>query len=252
MVSGKCKRKSEAFMKAQSQSLKRLKKKKEKIRKPVEERRTSQVAGGNPSSAEQAIDGLVEFFTSLSAQYPTTNGQQQGEASSSSSVDVTSQLEGLNGNPDEIRELEDMGALARDLIRRIQRLRDQFRPGSLAAMALPDIRVQGDLRAAVRLMTNDAAQRTAHEAMSIRTAANFDGGHHLPPLPAPHALSLMAPHLAPTQVGNGGLPPLDLDNNGLFHPPLLYAPPDLAMPELEGFDDEEDDGQFEVNESSTE
>src|ERR1700761_7897763 len=84
MISGKCKRKSEAFLKAQSQSLRRLRKRKEKMRKPLEERRTSQSSSGNPSSTEQAIDGLVEFFTSLSAQYPPTGGHQQAESSSSS------------------------------------------------------------------------------------------------------------------------------------------------------------------------
>jgi hypothetical protein len=250
MVSGKCKRKSEAFLKAQSQSLKKLKKKNEKMRKPVVERRTSQGVGGNPSSTEQAIDGLVEFFTSLSTQYPATASQQQGEASSSSSSNTASSPETVSNNPDEIRELDDMGALARDLIRRIQRLRDQFRPGSLAAMALPDIRVQGDMQAAARMIASDAAQRMAHEAMAIRMAADFVGSHQLPPLPAPHAIgNLMAPPFTLAQGGGDGGPAPEgfAAADGLFHPP-----PDLGMPELEEFDEEEDDGQFEVNESSTE
>src|SRR6201999_1306409 len=132
---------------------------------------------GNVSSTEQAIDGLVEFFTSLSTQYPTITSHQQGETSGPSQPESTSQAEAGNNNPDEIRELEDMGALARDLIRRIQRLRDQFRPGSLAALALPNIRVEDDVHAAARMMAGNAVQRMAHEAMAIQIAANIVAPH---------------------------------------------------------------------------
>jgi hypothetical protein len=43
-----------------------------------------------------------------------------------------------------IRELTDVGDSARDLVRRIQRLRGQLRPGSAAAAALPDLRMDGE------------------------------------------------------------------------------------------------------------
>ena len=245
MISGKCKRKSEAFIKAQSQSLKRLRKRKEKVRKPLKERRSKQGAGTSLATTEQAIDGLVEFFASLSTQYPATMGPQQGEASSSSSSETRSQADIVSNNPDEIRELEDMGALARDLIRRIQRLREQFRPGSLAALALPDIRVQGERQAAAQMMAADTAQRMAREAIAIQMAADFVGGHQLLPLPGPDAAgNLMAPPFALEQRGG----PVQQGS----HPNGLFIPPDPEMPELEEFDEEEDDGQFEVNESSTE
>jgi hypothetical protein len=205
MVSGKCKRKSEAFLAAveksyhqqrqQRASVKKEKarKRKEKMRKPVEERIANGLNNGGRSRAseEMAIDGLVEFFTSLNAQYPVTATvqQQQGEsstASSSSSAQASQVLSTMGGAPantDDIRELEDMGVLARDLIRRIQRLRDQFRPGSLAALALPDIRLDEDLAnissstiAGGNLGVNassparDEARRIAQEAIAMHMA----------------------------------------------------------------------------------
>ncbi|EXJ65289.1 hypothetical protein A1O7_01630 [Cladophialophora yegresii CBS 114405] len=236
MISGKCKRKSEAFLKAQSQSIRRLKKRKDKMRKPVEERRTSQGATGTLSATEQAIEGLVEFFTSLNMQYPGTAGPQQAEASSSSQPESATQSDVLSNNPDEIRELEDMGALARDLIRRIQRLRDQFRPGSLAAQALPDIRVEDGVHAA-----NTAAQRLAHEALAVQMAADIVGPHHavrLAPIPA---ASENANAPASVQAQNYDLRQLILPDE---------PDPDVA-PDVEELDDE-DDGQFEDGGTSTE
>lgn len=137
MVTGKCKKKSDAFISAQRLSSKKLKKRKEKLRKPVEARRT--IVPGGPSSAEEAIDGLVEFFTSLNVQLQGIHAQENSVAENPIPGYEDSQT---YGNQNDIQELEDMGALARDLILRIQRLRDQFIPGSLAARALPDIRVQ--------------------------------------------------------------------------------------------------------------
>jgi hypothetical protein len=139
MVSGICKRKSDAFLTAQ-QSLKKAKKGKEKLRKPVEERLglLRSRASETLSVTEEAIDGLVEFFNRVHSQLP--GNQHQPDLTVSSSRPSSS--EAANDNSNDIQELEDMGALARDLIRRIQRLRDQFRPGSLAALALPDIRVE--------------------------------------------------------------------------------------------------------------
>ena len=55
------------------------------------------------------------------------------------------EVEMVDDEDDEhIQELTDMGVLARDLVRRIQRLRGNLRPGSAAAAALPDIRMDGD------------------------------------------------------------------------------------------------------------
>lgn len=137
MVTGKCKKKSEAFLNAQS--MKRIKKKKDKVRKPLEQRRLSNGASRNSSSTEEAIDGLVEFFASLNAQIQGISPSDNPGPSSRLLVDGHSASQ---VNSSEIRELEDMGILARDLILRIQRLRDQLVPGSLAARALPDVRVQ--------------------------------------------------------------------------------------------------------------
>lgn len=139
MEVGKCKKRSHAFLSAQSLSLKKLKKKKGKLRKPIEERRLSNNMVGGPSSAEEAIDGLVEFFNSLNVQL---HGIQAQENSASDVAGSTYDDPLTYANQSDIQELEDMGALARDLIFRIQRLRDQFVPGSLAARALPDIRLQ--------------------------------------------------------------------------------------------------------------
>lgn len=144
MVSGKCKRRSEAFLSAQSlsQSLKKMRKRKERMRKPLEERRTSLDGSGALTATEEAIDGLVEFFTSLNTPIPAGSRPEEANAGQSPSPGTSNPTTNTNFN--DIQELEDMGALARDLIRRIQRLRDQFRPGSLAALALPAIRVEGD------------------------------------------------------------------------------------------------------------
>ncbi|RVX73888.1 hypothetical protein B0A52_02778 [Exophiala mesophila] len=133
----KCKKKSEAFLNAQS--MKRIKKKKGKVRKPLEQRRLSNGGSSNSSSTDEAIDGLVEFFASLNAQIHGIGPSDSPRPSPHLSVDgqPTDQV-----NSSEIRELEDMGILVRDLILRIQRLRDQLVPGSLAARALPDVRVQ--------------------------------------------------------------------------------------------------------------
>lgn len=167
MEVGKCKKKSDAFLSAQSLSLRKLKKKKEKMRKPIEERRMSNNMSGGPSSAEEAIDGLVEFFTCLNAQL---QGIQAQESSASNPPGSAYDDPNNYASQNDIQELEDMGALARDLILRIQRLRDQFIPGSLAARALPDIRLQDGVESAAAMAavavlgdgeTNDAILETA-------------------------------------------------------------------------------------------
>jgi len=113
------------------------------MRKPVEERRSSPEGSGALTATEEAIDGLVEFFTSLSTQVPALGHPEGVHGTQAASSSVTAHPT-TNTNLNDIQELEDMGALARDLIRRIQRLRDQFRPGSLAALALPAIRLEGE------------------------------------------------------------------------------------------------------------
>lgn len=144
MLTGKCKRKSELFLRAQSasQKLKNRRRRKEKMRKPVEERRAESTTHGSMSTTEEAIDGLVDFFTSLNTQYPGAGQPHHTNPPVESDSGPTTQTG--PGQHHDIQELEDMGALARDLIRRIQRLREQFRPGSLAALALPDIRVDDE------------------------------------------------------------------------------------------------------------
>ncbi|EHY52164.1 uncharacterized protein HMPREF1120_00380 [Exophiala dermatitidis NIH/UT8656] len=160
MLTGKCKRKSEAFLRAQSasQKLKTRRRRKEKIRKPLEDRRTDSTTNDSVSATEEAIDGLVEFFTSLNAQ-STGMGQHDHTI-------LVGELEPLPqtgaGPNHDIQELEDMGALARDLIRRIQRLREQFRPGSLAALALPDIRVEDEEEVSELIAAVGQAQGTAY------------------------------------------------------------------------------------------
>jgi len=206
----------------------------------VEERRTSQGSAANLSSTEQAIDGLVEFFTSLNMQYPPAAAHQQPEASGSAQPQTTPQIGGATNNPDDIRELEDMGVLARDLIRRIQRLREQFRPGSLAALALPDIRVEDEAEAATRL---------AHEAMALQMVADLGipyQGVHLPPRPGNLLLNGLVDF-------DGQALALDLDaaeqlaaaDNGMNHLDAEIVLNDEEM-------DDEDDGQFDERESSTE
>ena len=72
--------------------------------------------------------GLTEFFSGLTTQFSENESAAAAEALG---------LEVLG-------EIEDVGDQARDLIRRIQGLRNQFQPDSVAARALPDIRVGDD------------------------------------------------------------------------------------------------------------
>lgn len=139
MLSGRCKRKTEEFLRAQSQTLRKMRKKKDKRRKPIHDR---QGGGTHSSPTEDAIEGLVEFFASFNSPWSRPRHSNLGDMTLEADDDPDS-----TPNLNDIQELEDMGALARDLIRRIQRLRDQFRPGSLAALALPDIRLEGDIEA---------------------------------------------------------------------------------------------------------
>lgn len=62
---------------------------------------------------------------------------------------------------EEIRELTDMGIMARDLVSRIQRLRGQMRPGSAARSALPDLRMDGDEEEMVGARTDGSVDANA-------------------------------------------------------------------------------------------
>lgn len=131
MANGKCKRRTEAFLSAQAATKRKGKKRRDKIKKPVSQRRGSSSSGGSSNGAgmDEAIEGLADFFLNLNSQLLPNN---------SSTLEVDFDL----GNIGDLQEIEDVGVLARDLIRRIQSLRGQFRPGSFAARALPDVRFE--------------------------------------------------------------------------------------------------------------
>ena len=131
MVSGKCKRRTEAFLNAQAASKRKGKKRKDKMKKPIEQRRGSISSGAslNGTGMDEALDGLSDFFMNLNAQLGHRDGP--GDARELNLDDIG-----------DLQEIEDVGTLARDLIRRIQSLRGQFRPGSIAARALPDVRFE--------------------------------------------------------------------------------------------------------------
>jgi hypothetical protein len=130
MVGGKCKRKTDAFLSAASDAKRKPRKRKDKLKKPFSERRgpDSGPYGSGTASQEDSVDGLADFFSILNA----ADGQ-----GADSSLDFD--------NVGDLREIRDVGVLARDLIRRIQSLRTQFRPGSMAALALPDLQILEDL-----------------------------------------------------------------------------------------------------------
>ena len=125
MVTGKCKRKTEAFISALSEIKKKPRKRRDKIKKPLNERRGTD-APPSGDAQNDAVEGLADFFATLNT-----------------SDDAGTQVPIID--VDDIRdlsEIRDVGVLARDLIRRIQSLRTHFRPGSAGAMALPDIRLE--------------------------------------------------------------------------------------------------------------
>ncbi|KIW26497.1 uncharacterized protein PV07_09588 [Cladophialophora immunda] len=251
MRSGKCKRRSPAFLAARSWHSKKQKKRKDKMRKPLEARRTSVGPGGNPSSTEEAIDGLVEFFASLNTQSPSSD-HPQTEASGPSRLNSGGQT-GAGGNQQDIQELEDMGALARNLIHRIQRLREQFPPGSLAALALPDIHIrleeEAEVAAGMVRRADEAARTFAREALAIQMAVELAEPHH---------------HSVHTALASLPLPPNENSNVsgtqatfGQAEPETQGATEDAAAApepaEVLGEEEleDEDDRHFEERESST-
>jgi hypothetical protein len=166
MATGKCKKKTAAFIEAQNAvreslnlGLKKLKvrKRKDKAKKPIDQRRGSSSSSGstNANNLDEIMEGLNDFFTNLNAQhnvqFAPPSAAAEGEAGPS-----TARTLNLDQNSD-LQEIADVGALARDLIRRIQSLRGQFRPGSVAARALPDIRFE-DLAASSQSLLSPPAQ----------------------------------------------------------------------------------------------
>ena len=141
MVSRKCKRRTEAFLTAHKGSTKKAKTRKAKFRKPTEARRGSSIAGASSSNiSDEVVERLGDFFAGL-----RSNIGDDGQT-----VDVE--------NVGDIREIEDVGVLARDLIRRIQSLRGQFRPGSLAAQALPDVTFDENAAQAVQTQESETSE----------------------------------------------------------------------------------------------
>jgi hypothetical protein len=125
MANGKCRKLTNAFLEARAiQRGKKMKQKgKSKPRKPLEARRASN-SSATPDDAAELLGEfgqmrLAEHSVEAAPADPAPSQEEQGE----------------------IQEIEDVGHLARELITRIQTLRGQFRPGSLAALALPDVRL---------------------------------------------------------------------------------------------------------------
>jgi hypothetical protein len=113
-----------------------------RARKPFAARVTRMLPGQNfegtnfSNIGDEAMEQVGEFMQWVSISEPV------GLVSSENvSRGVPSAQE---EDEEDIRELTDMGAMARDLVRRIQRLRGQMRPGSAARSALPDLRMDGE------------------------------------------------------------------------------------------------------------
>lgn len=135
MATGKCKKFTESFLKAQVDNggRSRRQKKKNRLRKPLEARRS-------PSTPAGASDEAAEFLSEF---------QDMKIGGPSVRVEAGQNVELDHDGQGEIQEIEDVGQLARELITRIQTLRGQFRPGSTLALALPDVRLIDDAQSLV-------------------------------------------------------------------------------------------------------
>ena len=120
-----------------------------RARKPFAARVTQMDPGQNFSGTnfsninDEAMEQVGEFMQWVNLAEPAS------PAAKTVSVQLLGNISGLappaqEEDEEDIRELSDMGAMARDLVRRIQRLRRQMRPGSAARSALPDLRMDGD------------------------------------------------------------------------------------------------------------
>jgi hypothetical protein len=133
MATGKCKKFTEAFLAAQvAESGRSRRHKKLKTRKPLEARRPS---NSMAVTSDEAAEFLSEF-ADMRLEDLVVDG-------------VPSDTQTVREDEGEIREIEDVGVLARELIARIQALRGQFRPGSQHALALPDVRLVDDTQSIV-------------------------------------------------------------------------------------------------------
>ena len=166
MVNGECKRRIPLHDGGAKKS-KSKHKKNAKSRKPF----ASRVTHLNPGLAthdahfsglnDEVLEQMVEFMESVQLsdanelpvnRSASSTQYQRHEASS----EQRQETEADNDDDEEnMQELVDMGALARDLVRRIQRLRGQLRPGSAAAAALPDLRMDDDVDADGLALTHD-------------------------------------------------------------------------------------------------
>ncbi|RMZ90130.1 hypothetical protein DV736_g2654, partial [Chaetothyriales sp. CBS 134916] len=127
MVSGKCKRRTHAFLSALSEAKRKPRRRKERIKKPLNERRRSDTAPSTTTPHTDTVEGVADFFAAFS--HDDTNAN----------IDLPDlHLDNIG----DLREIRDVGLLTRDLIRRVQSLRGQFPPGSAGALALPDIRFE--------------------------------------------------------------------------------------------------------------
>ena len=143
MISGDCKRKMPL------RDGDERKKKNGKSRKPFASRVTHMNPGHHYNGAnfsnisDEAMAQVGEFMEWVNLM------DDQGDGSGAvlpepGDMQVTDAPQGSVEDEEHIQELTDMGLLARDLVRRIQRLRGGLRPGSAAAAALPDLRMDGD------------------------------------------------------------------------------------------------------------
>ncbi|RMZ79134.1 hypothetical protein DV738_g3490, partial [Chaetothyriales sp. CBS 135597] len=180
MVTGRCKRRTHAFLSALSETKRKPRRRRERIRKPINERRRSDSNQSTAIPEVDAIDGLADFFTVLN--HNDTRPDLH--------------LPDLHlDNVSDLREIRDVGLLARDLIRRIQSLRGQFRPGSAGALALPDIRLE-DLSEELQEEVAQEAEREDGEAEEEQedAAAPTLPDTTLPLAAVPAAADILAPH----------------------------------------------------------
>lgn len=145
MVSGECKRR---MLVEHLEGRKRRGDGKMRARKPLATRATHMHPGQNFNGAnfsnidDEVMEQVGEFMHFVHIDNPATSAI--GSLGTQERQDPTALTVPQEGNGDDIRDLTDMGAMARDLVARIQRLRGQMRPGSAARSALPNLRIDGD------------------------------------------------------------------------------------------------------------
>lgn len=176
MVTGKCKRFTEAFLSAQatqSGRQRRLRRRpSRRISKAIETRSTPTTPG--VAVPDEAAVLLSEFREMRLGELPLASTVSTGsavgdaaEADNNPEAEATTEIDVDHDDQGEIQEIEDVGQLARELITRIQSLRGQFRPGSLAAMALPDVRLIDD--AAQSIILNPVLEQQGEESAGPST-----------------------------------------------------------------------------------